>query len=340
MILICFLSLLAFILINITIIILLRINKKKLSPVLKYCLLITFSIIDFVWLSNLLEWCNITNILDPIEDNIEILIPLGFFIFLVIYVREHNQNLIKEKKDEYKDAYKRAEFYKDIFTHDINNILQNIKSAIELMRIYKQQKGNKEILSNDIDELIEIIEEQINRGARLVSNIRKLSDLEKAPFNIKKIELFKCLQLSIDDLLKSLPSKQINIQINSDFKSIEIYANELLYDVFENLLINSVKHNINEKINIEIYVSIISKDGKNYVKVEFNDNGIGIRDDLKKYIFNRSEILPSAKKGLGIGLSLVKKIIEGYGGEIWVENRIKNDYTKGSKFIILLPKAE
>ncbi|MHA1335529.1 MAG: sensor histidine kinase [Promethearchaeota archaeon] len=340
MIFICILSLLALIFIFIAIILLLRINKETLSPILKYCLLITFSIINFVWLSNFLEWCDITDALDPIEDDIEILIPLGFFIFLVIYVREHSQNLIKEKKDEYKDAYKKVEFYKDIFTHDINNILQNIKSATELMRIYKEQKENKDDLIKDIEELMEIIEEQINRGTRLVSNIRKLSELEREPFNIIKIEIFDYLNSSIDNLIKSFPTKSININLNSNLKSVKVYANELLYDVFENLLINSIKHNVNEIIDIEIFVSIVSKDGKDYVKVEFNDNGIGIRDDLKKYIFNRSELVTSSKKGLGIGLSLVKKIIEGYRGEIWVENRIKDDYTKGSKFIILLPKAE
>jgi signal transduction histidine kinase len=42
---------------------------------------------------------------------------------------------------------------------------------------------------------------------------------------------------------------------------------------------------------------------------------------------------------LGIGLTLVKKIIGSYGGEIWIEDRIKGDYTQGSNFIVLIPEA-
>ena len=44
--------------------------------------------------------------------------------------------------------------------------------------------------------------------------------------------------------------------------------------------------------------------------------------------------------GLGLGLSLVKKIIGNYNGHIWVENRVLNDYSKGSVFVILMPKEE
>ncbi|MFX1346972.1 MAG: ATP-binding protein, partial [Promethearchaeota archaeon] len=45
-------------------------------------------------------------------------------------------------------------------------------------------------------------------------------------------------------------------------------------------------------------------------------------------------------RGMGIGLSLVKKIIESYNGKIWVENRIKNNYEQGSNFVILIPELK
>jgi signal transduction histidine kinase len=64
--------------------------------------------------------------------------------------------------------------------------------------------------------------------------------------------------------------------------------------------------------------------------------GLELVKKEKKTIFQRVKEIDQKSKGMGIGLSLVNAIINGYNGNIWVENRVKNDYTQGSKFIILL----
>ncbi|MBA7671576.1 Adaptive-response sensory-kinase SasA [subsurface metagenome] len=64
------------------------------------------------------------------------------------------------------------------------------------------------------------------------------------------------------------------------------------------------------------------------------DNGLGVADDRKEIIFQKGYKEDKGGRGMGIGLSLVKKIIESYKGQIWVEDRVKGDYTKGSNFII------
>jgi len=75
-----------------------------------------------------------------------------------------------------------------------------------------------------------------------------------------------------------------------------------------------------------------------FVRIEFIDNGIGIPDVRKNTIFNRRVGYNSNLKGMGIGLSLVKKIVQLFNGEIIVEDRIKGDYTKGSNFILKFPR--
>ncbi|MFO8018768.1 MAG: HAMP domain-containing sensor histidine kinase [Promethearchaeia archaeon] len=80
----------------------------------------------------------------------------------------------------------------------------------------------------------------------------------------------------------------------------------------------------------------VQNEGQNHIKIEFKDNGIGISKQRKKDIFKRSYEINQQGKGTGIGLSLVKEIINMYGGEVWVENRVKGDYSQGSNFIILL----
>ncbi len=69
------------------------------------------------------------------------------------------------------------------------------------------------------------------------------------------------------------------------------------------------------------------------------DNGIGIPDERKDIIFKRGNRELKGSKGMGIGLSLVKKIIKGYDGKIWIDDKVKNDYTKGSNFILMIPEA-
>lgn len=68
------------------------------------------------------------------------------------------------------------------------------------------------------------------------------------------------------------------------------------------------------------------------------DNGIGIDDSKKATIFKEGYKKEKGGKGLGFGLSLVKKIIAGYKGRIWIDNKIKGNHSKGSNFVLLIPK--
>ncbi|MFX1419395.1 MAG: sensor histidine kinase, partial [Promethearchaeota archaeon] len=130
--------------------------------------------------------------------------------------------------------------------------------------------------------------------------------------------------------------KTINIQIDTPNKKFYVKANNLLINLFENILINAVRHNDNSIIEIFIRISKEQKGSKELLKIEFIDNGRGIPDQLKKKVFKRGfENRDDSIRSLGIGLSLVKKIIECYNGKIWVENKVTDDFTKGSNFIIL-----
>ena len=74
------------------------------------------------------------------------------------------------------------------------------------------------------------------------------------------------------------------------------------------------------------------------VILEIVDNAAGIEDFRKKSVFLRASGESNSVHGMGLGLSLVKKIIKSINGEIWVEDKVKGNYTKGSRFIILIPE--
>ena len=237
-----------------------------------------------------------------------------------------------ELEKGYRKAYNRAEFYKDLFMHDINNVLQNILSSMELTDMYK---GNLE----KINHFNNIIKDQVMRGSKLVSNIRKLSKLEETEMSIKPMEICSILKKAITYVKNPYYDRNINIQVDSVSKTLYLQANELLEDVFENILGNAVKYNENPVVEINIKISREILESSDYLRMEFLDNGIGISDHRKKLVFQREVNSETRIQGMGLGLSLVKKIVETYNGKIWVEDKIKGDHSKGSNFVLLIPKV-
>ncbi len=243
---------------------------------------------------------------------------------------------LKESEKKYREAYDRAEFYKDLFAHDINNILQSILSGIQISELIlkNSEKGdNFEINAR-------IIKEQVIRGAKLVSNVRKLSQLEETKQVLKKIEIFNVLENTISLVKKSYKDKNIAFQIDSVDENLFVKANDFLEDVFENLLINAIKHNRNLIIKIIVRILREQQNGINYIKMEFLDNGVGVSDSVKERIIKRTYSKEEIFLGMGLGLSLVRGIIETYNGKIWVEDRVKGDRSKGSNFVLLIPEVD
>lgn len=261
--------------------------------------------------------------------------PADLITLIDITERKQVDEKLKESEEKYRKAYFQANLYRDIFAHDLNNILQNINSSVELSSLYL---NNPDKL-HTIRELNEIINEQVNRGKKLINNVRKITEIDESEIHLEKTEINRVLNRAIDFLKNSFQTRALNIQVNAPDKRIYVKANDLLLDVFENILINAVRYNDRSKIEISVDISKEQEEDKDYVKMEFKDNGIGISDYRKNSIFEKGIRKGQRSKGLGLGLSLVKKIIDSYQGKIWVEDRKKGDYKQGSNFVVLLHTA-
>jgi PAS domain S-box-containing protein len=257
---------------------------------------------------------------------------------MVIDITERKiaENALKISEQQYREAFDRANFYKDLFAHDINNILQIINSSAELISL--NLRNNEE--SKEIGSIANIVKRQVQRGSKLVNNVQTLSELEETEIPTDLVDVYQQLENSIESVRKSYTERGLNIKIDQLCGEIIVKANFYLEKVFENVLINAVKYNENPSVEIKIVLSSNVHDGKNYYKLEFIDNGIGVADDRKKLIFEPGKRELKGTKGMGLGLSLVKKIIDNFYGKIWVEDRIKGDYSQGSRFVILLPIKE
>ncbi|TXT58290.1 MAG: putative Histidine kinase [Promethearchaeota archaeon] len=242
---------------------------------------------------------------------------------------------LEESKNQLNKAYMREEFYKDLFTHDMKNILQNFSMGLDLCESNMKQSENKEKCLN----LLSIMKDQVLRGKQLVRNVRDLSAIEGSEMTLKEKEIFSILKNVIKRIKKAYQTRIARIKLNATETTYFCSVNQLIVDVFENLLINAIIHNENDEVIITVNLKKKIIEDQNYIKIEFIDNALGIREHRKKEIFERSITdLESRKRG-GLGLFLVSKIMKIFGGKIWVENRVKNDPSQGSNFIILLPES-
>ena len=242
---------------------------------------------------------------------------------------------IKESEKKYREAYEWALFSKDLIIHDFNNIF-----SVFLMVLSKY--------SDDLDaieklramkDIILIIKEGVRKGQSLISSIEKIFLIEEGISSIiEPIELLPILKEAIKYTCESFKEKQIHIKVDPPEEKIFVRANNFLLDVFVNILSNGVKYNKNSRAEIIIRISKKQKEEKTYAKIEFIDNGFGIPDAQKKRIFLRGHRIDNGIKGMGIGLAIVDKIVKSYDGQVWIEDKIKNDHLQGSNFIVLIPE--
>jgi len=165
--------------------------------------------------------------------------------------RHRIKDELKNSEKNYREALNRAEFFKDLFAHDMNNILQSILSATQLCGFYL----NKEKGISHMEEFLETIKDDIIRGARLTTNVRKISELEKIKIILKPIDVISILNRSIVAIKKDFQKRTINVHIEALSIDVSIYADSYIQYAFGNILINSVRHNENPVIEINIKIS-------------------------------------------------------------------------------------
>ena len=130
------------------------------------------------------------------------------------------------------DARAQAEFYVDLMGHDISNMHQIALGYLELARDIQPDAGQTEF----IDKPIEVLQ----RSARLIKNVRKLQKLRDGVFQTEGIDVCKVL-VDVQREFGAVPDKTITLNLNG-FEHCHVRANELLHDVFANLVSNAIKH--------------------------------------------------------------------------------------------------
>jgi PAS domain S-box-containing protein len=235
----------------------------------------------------------------------------------------------KAAEQELEEAKARAEFFTDLMAHDLNNINQAILSALEITLLNQD-------MPSDLQSQIRIALDQVERSSELIGRVKKFSQIGAAKALLEVRDVEPDFRSAIKAVKQAFPTKTIRIDTNIHPGEFKVLADDLLNDLFFNLIHNAAKFDRSDKVDLEVNAS--NDANRRFLRIEVIDKGPGIPDALKQLIFARyTHRVDERAQGSGIGLTLVHQIMTRYGGKIWVEDRVKKDYTKGSKFVLLLP---
>ncbi|HMK45650.1 MAG TPA: PAS domain S-box protein [Methanocella sp.] len=238
----------------------------------------------------------------------------------------------KQAEEALEKAKNRAEMFLDLMGHDINNMNQ-VAMGFQGMALETFQHSDNE------RELLENVMKSLTNSALLIDNVRKIQKVESGEIKNQKMDLCAVLH-EVKTEYSHVPNRQVTINCTPR-PECNIVANELLKDVFSNLLGNAIKHSNPEKhLTVNMSVDDVMEKGKPYYKVIIEDDGPGIPDQLKNKLFQRFQRGKTIVSGKGLGLYIVRMLVEDFNGGVWVEDRVPDDYTKGAKFVVMLPAME
>ena len=209
----------------------------------------------------------------------------------------------------------------------ISNISHDLKTPITAIKGYVEGIMDGVASSPEkLDRYIRTIYNKANDMDKLIDELTFYSkiDTNKIPYNFSKINVSEYFGDCIDEVGLELESRGVELgYFNFVDEDVLVIADaEQIKRVINNIISNSLKYMDKKKgiINIRIL------DVGDFVQVEIEDNGKGIGPRELPYIFDRfyrtDSSRNSSKGGSGIGLSIVKKIIEDHGGKIWATSKV------------------
>lgn len=233
-----------------------------------------------------------------------------------------SEEMLKRKND-------RLEVYHELLTHDAPN---HITAVYGYLQMIQAQELPREKLQKYIDTSVR----QTEALNHMIDTARTLRQLETIPLRATEVlDLRPSVEEAIASVQAANLGKPAEIRDRIPAGVHRVAAEPGLEEVFRIILTNAVRYSDSPRVTVDL------ADEDDHWHLSFTDNGRGIPDDKKEFLFMRFDRLDKEKKirGSGLSLALARALVERHNGRIWVENTVPCDHTKGSVFHVILPKA-
>jgi two-component system CheB/CheR fusion protein len=229
-----------------------------------------------------------------------------------------------------KDASRRKDEFMATLAHELRNPLAPISTALHLLR--NVRPGGR--LS--ADHLIAIVDRQITQMVRLVDDLLEISRITtgKIELNRETVNLLDVIHGAVESCMPVIEQGRHQVRLVLPEQALWVDSDSVrLTQVFANLLNNAAKYT-----NDGGLITVTAASEGQQAAVSVRDNGIGIPAHMLKDVFELYHQLPAAthrgQGGLGIGLSMVQRLVEMHGGTVEARSEGLN---KGSEFVVRLP---
>lgn len=231
---------------------------------------------------------------------------------------EFQKELLLEKLEKSNDELQE---YAHVVSHDLKSPLRSINALVNWIREDNDKTLNEDTLSN-----LDLIDETLEKMEQLISNILKYSSLGSDSSISENVDTNQVIE-DIKTLLH-IP-EHISIKVEQTLPIIK--ADKVkIQQLFQNLISNAIRY-CDKNPGL---IVIDFEELKDHYQFSIKDNGIGIAQEYHNKIFKIFQSLNDHKDSSGIGLSIVKKVIDLYKGEIWLESEVG----QGTTFFFTLKK--
>lgn len=230
----------------------------------------------------------------------------------------------KEKEVVLQDLQKSNQELNDfahVVSHDLKSPLRSMNALVNWLQEDCEEFSNKEINQN-----FELLLKRIDRMDLLINGILNYASIDK----VEKIDKQINLQDLVEEILENIHiPKNFTITLDAKLPTVKGDSYKLI-QLFQNLISNAIKYTDKQKGVVKI--NCISKE--KFWEFSISDNGMGISDKYYEKIFKVFQVLEESEESTGVGLSIVKKIVDYYKGKIWLESKMN----EGTTFFFTLPK--
>jgi PAS domain S-box-containing protein len=231
-------------------------------------------------------------------------------------------------EERLREESERANLYMEVMSSDLNMTNQNVLFAMEDLSI-----------SLDLPERLKgVLSEtswSVRRAGRMIANMGVLISLNHDPPEKVLTRLQPHFNKAVREATRDFEWKTIDIKSNIQDQAIDVIGHAFLWYVFFNIIHYSASVDTNSKVSISVKADL-TEEG-DMVRIEFLDRAPAPPDDMKDEIFRRTGMAKEKFAGKGLSLAVVDRFVEDLGGSVWVENRVKSNPAKGTKYVLLIP---